>query len=136
MIVACGLSRPRTKRPFANERAFSSSSAGTDSRAILPQLGDDRLDRLVDPAQVDARLRAERAGVGVALVAGEDVVREPTPLPYLREQARRHAAAEDRREELQDVPVRVTVREAPRADHDVRLVGLLRVDQDRAPVVR
>ena len=31
MIVACGLSRPRTKRPFANARAFSSSSAGTGS---------------------------------------------------------------------------------------------------------
>ena len=34
MIVACGLSRPSTKRPLANERAFSSSSAGTGSVTI------------------------------------------------------------------------------------------------------
>ena len=83
MIVACGLSRPRTKRPFANERAFSSSSAGTGSEAIAAQLGDDRLDRLVDPVQVDAALRGERARVGVRVVRAEDVVREPAPLANL-----------------------------------------------------
>ena len=34
MIVACGLSSPSTNRPFAKERAFSSSSAGTGSATI------------------------------------------------------------------------------------------------------
>ena len=34
MIRPCGLSVWRTKRPFASERAFSSSSAGTGSSAM------------------------------------------------------------------------------------------------------
>ena len=86
MIVACGLSRPSTKRPFANERAFSSSSAGHGLGHHPAQLGDDRLDRLVDPVEVDAGLRGEGAGVGVGVVAAVDVVGEPAPLADLGEE--------------------------------------------------
>ena len=71
------------------------------------QLLDDRRHGLVDPLDVDACLRVQRAGVGVAVVDAVDVVREAAPLAHLREQARRHPAAEHGRQHLEDVPVGV-----------------------------
>ena len=105
MIRPCGLSSWSTKRPLANARAFSSSSAGTGSAAICCSSLDDRRDRLVDAVDVDARLRVERAGVGVAVVDAVDVVGEAAALAHLDEEPRRHAAAEHGREQLQRVAV-------------------------------
>ena len=52
MIVACGLSRPSTNRPF--ERARLLELIGGDRvRDGTLELGDDRLDGLVDAGQVD-----------------------------------------------------------------------------------
>ena len=52
-----------------------------------PELAHDRLDRLLAAVDVDAGLREERAGVGVALVVGVDVVGEAAPLAHLAEEA-------------------------------------------------
>ena len=134
--MPCGLSSWSTKRPFAKLRAFSSSSAGTGSSAIRLQLVDDRRHRLVDAVDVDAGLRVERAGVGVAWLSAEDVVGEPAPLAHLGEEARRHPAAEHGREQLQDVAVGMLDRVARDAEAEVRLVGLLREDLHAAVPVR
>ena len=127
MFVPCGLSSERTKRPFAYDRAFSSSSAGTGSAAILRSSARIVVDGLVDPLQVDARLRVERARVGVRLVGGEDVVGEAAPLAHLGEQARRHAAAEHGAQELDGVAVRMGDLVAGDAEAEMRLVGGLLV---------
>ncbi len=92
-----------------------------------PQLCGHRLHGVVDALDVDAGLRVERAGVGVARVGAEDVVGEPAALAHLGEEARRHSAAEHRREQLQRIPVGVAERMAAGTENDVRLVGLLRV---------
>src|SRR5207244_3116127 len=76
------------------------------------QLAHDRRDGLVDPVDVDAGLRVERARVGVAVVHAEDVVGEAAPLAHLAEEARRHPAAEHGREELEGVAVGVLDRVA------------------------
>ena len=68
MIVPCGLSSPRTKRPFAKLRAFSSSSGRHRLVHDARSSADDRRDRVVDPVDVDAGLRGERARVRVASV--------------------------------------------------------------------
>src|SRR5207253_10950833 len=54
--------------------------------------------------------------VGVAVVETEDVVGETAPLAHFAEQARRHPAAEHRREELQCVTVRMLERVARHSD--------------------
>ena len=51
------------------------------------KLGDDRLDRLVDPIEIDAGLCAQRSRLGVGVVVAEDVVGQAAPLPDLGEQA-------------------------------------------------
>ena len=115
------------------ERDFSSSSAGTSSLGHALELLDDHLDRLVDALDVDARLREERAGVGVGVVRAVDVVGEAAALAHLEEEARRHAGAEHGREHLERVAVGVLDRIARDAEDDVRLVGVLVVDGDARP---
>ena len=73
--------------------------------------------------EVDARLRVERAGVGVGVVRAVDVVGEAAALAHLEEEARRHARAEHGREQLQRVAVGMLERQARHADADLRLVG-------------
>ena len=134
MIVPCGLSIPSTKRPFAKARAFSSSAAGTGSSAILRSSA-----AIVDtassirwmstPAWAYSEPASRKRGV-----AAEHVVGEAAPLAHLGEEARRHAAAEHRRQQLQHVPVGVPERVAARAEDDVRLVGLLREHRHRRAV--
>ena len=129
MIIPCGLSSWRTKRPLAKLRAFSSSSAGTGSVGDPPELARRSSSTASSMrVDVDAGLRVERAGVGVAVVVAEDVVGEAAPLAHLGEEARRHAAAEHGREQLQRVAVGMVERVAADAEAEVRLVGLLRVD--------
>ena len=82
----------------------------------LAELAEDRRHRLVDAVDVDARLRVQRARVGVAVVHPEDVVREPAPLAHLGEEARRHAAAEHGREHLERVAVGMLERIARHAE--------------------
>jgi hypothetical protein len=62
------------------------------------------------------------------VVEAVDVVGEPSPLADLAEQARRHPAAEDGREQLDRVAVGMVERQSVDADRDVRLLRLLRVD--------
>jgi len=84
-----------------------------------PELGRDRLDRLVGAGDVDAGLREERARVGVAVVQPEDVVRKPAALAHLGEEPRRHAAAEHRREDRAHHPrLRDCLQHAVRVDDD------------------
>ena len=88
--------------------------AGTGSAAIFrstPAIVATASSMRVD---VDARLRVERAGVGVAVVQPEDVVGEPAPLAHLAEEARRHPAAERGREQLDRVAVGMVERQAVR----------------------
>src|SRR5688500_16435004 len=94
----------------------------------------DRTDRVVYSADVDARLRVQRAGVGVRVVGAEDVVAETAALSYFRPEPRRHAAAEHGRQQLKDVAVRVDERPAAHPEDEVRLVRLLRVDLHPRPV--
>ena len=124
IISPCGLSSWRTKRPFAKLRAFSSSSAGSGSAAILRSSPAIVATASSMRRDVDARLRVERAGVGVAVVEPVDVVGEPAPLAHLGEEARRHPAAERGREQLERVAVGMVERQARHAEDDVRLVGL------------
>ena len=60
-----------------------------------------------------------------------DVVAEATLLADLGEEARRHAATEHDGEELEGVAVRVVERIAAHAEDEVRLLGVLRVQEDR-----
>ena len=96
----------------------------------LPQLAEDRRDRLVDARDVDAGARVEGAGVRVRGVSRVHVVAEAAPLAHLGEEARRHAAAEHDGEELERVAIRVPDRVAADAEDEVRLLGGLRVEQD------
>ena len=130
MTSPCGLSVCSTNRPFATLRAFSSSSAGTGSSAIFRSSATIVVIASSMRVDVDARLREERAGVGVAVVDGVDVVGEAAPLAHLGEEPRRHARAEHGREQLKRVAVGMGERVAGHAEAEMRLVGVLRVDLD------
>ena len=60
------------------------------------------------------------------------VVAETAPLAHLREEARRHPAAEDDGEQLECVAVRVPDRIAAHAEDQVRLLRVLRVQRGPA----
>ena len=113
---------------MASARAFSTSSVGHAFVGQLAELGGDHLDGLVGARQIDARLRDERARVGVRAVDAVDEVRKASALAHLEEEARRHPGAEHRGKHLHRVPIGVPhrVRRDPQAD--VGLVGILLVD--------
>jgi hypothetical protein len=81
-------------------------------------------------ARIDAAVDDPFAGVVMLAAVGTDAVGQPALLANLLKQPRRHAPAEHRREHLEDVPVGMADRVARDAEHEVRLVRLLRVDAD------
>ena len=101
---AAGLSSviSRPARSWARAR-FTSLSVIVVGRAF--ELVDDDRHQLVDILRPGRGVDAEDAGVGEAPVEGVDRVAEAALLAHLLEEPRRHAAAEDRGEDLRGVEV-------------------------------
>ena len=108
---------------------------GDRLRAQPRQLGADDRAGLLDVVLAGADVGGDQALVGELLVVGADRVGEAALLAHLAEEARGGRAAEDRVEHGQRVAALVVAAQAGRAEADVVLLGLLRVEAEPGAAV-
>ena len=108
-------------RPARNCARARSISSWRDAFAGLLQLVDDDRDQFGDVALAGGRMDAEDAGVGKAPVEGIDRIAQAALLAHFLEQPRRHAAAEDHRQDLRGVEIADVIGAALEAEQDLRV---------------
>src|SRR5680860_1546454 len=96
------------------------------------KLGADNRAGLLDVVLAGPHVGRDQAGVGVLLAVGADRVGEAALLAYLAEEPRGGRAAEDRVEHGEPVAALVVAHDARRAEADVVLLGVLRVEAQAA----
>src|SRR6185369_6625051 len=101
-------------------------SFATDAR----QLGDDDLDDLPHPLRARAGGDAEVAGVTIRAEKRVDRVRTAAPFAHLLEEARARTVAERGVQHHGDVTLRITDRDARRADAELHLLEPALVHRD------